>query len=80
MPTYQRHGNVVHFAMHKNHLGFYPGENAMRHFQRKLEKYKTSKGAVQFPLKGEIPLGLIDEMTCFSRDENQKAWETKQKR
>ena len=24
MPTFVMHGNLVHFAAHKNHIGFYP--------------------------------------------------------
>jgi predicted N-acetyltransferase YhbS/uncharacterized protein YdhG (YjbR/CyaY superfamily) len=51
MPTYRVKKNIIHFAAQKNHLGIYPGAEAMEHFALKLTKYKTSKGAVQFPYK-----------------------------
>ena len=34
MPTFELHGNLVHFAAHKNHIGFYPtpsGIDAFKH-------------------------------------------------
>jgi len=31
----------------------------------KLKGYKTSKGAVQFPLSEPLPIELIREIVCF---------------
>lgn len=55
MPTYWNGHNIVHFAASKNHIGFYPGQEAVDFFREALKKYKTSKGTVQ------IPYGHIDE-------------------
>ena len=29
MPTFHLKGNVIHFAAHKNHIGVYPGPDAI---------------------------------------------------
>lgn len=33
MPTFHYNGNLIHFALYKNHLGLYPGSDAIEHFQ-----------------------------------------------
>ena len=50
MPTFQYHGNLIHFAAHNKHIGLYPGPSAITYFQEDLHNYKTSKGAIQLPL------------------------------
>lgn len=72
MPTFYLHGNLVHFAMHKTHVGFYPGADGVAAFQKQLAAYKTSKGAVQFPLSQPIPFDLVTEIVQFRVAENQK--------
>lgn len=63
IPTFKLNGNLVHFAAFKNHIGFYPGSIAIEDFSKELKEYKTSKGAVQFPLDKKIPLPLITKIT-----------------
>ena len=67
MPTYWQGQNLIHFAAQKNHLGIYPGAEAMVHFAPRLARYKTSKGAIQFPYKdfGETQLALIKEIAAW---------------
>jgi uncharacterized protein YdhG (YjbR/CyaY superfamily) len=65
MPTFVLHGNLVHFAAHKNHIGFYPGPSGIAAFKDKLSEYKNSKGAVQFPMEMPLPGTLIDEIVRF---------------
>jgi uncharacterized protein YdhG (YjbR/CyaY superfamily) len=48
MPTFKLNGNLVHFAAHKNNVGFYPAPSAIAAFKKDLSPSKTSKGAVQF--------------------------------
>jgi uncharacterized protein YdhG (YjbR/CyaY superfamily) len=80
MPTFYYHGNLVHFAAHPRHIGFYPTPSAIVKFQKDLAGYKTSKGAVQFPLEEPLPLSLVDQMVRFRVLENeQKARKTKGK-
>lgn len=62
MPTYWDQHNIIHFAAFKNHLGIYPGEEAMVYFADRLKGYKTSKGAWQLPYDKPLPLDLIEEI------------------
>ena len=62
MPTYWKGHNIIHFAAHKKHLGLYAGTEAVVAFQERLNGYKTSKGAIQFPYAKPLPLDLIEEI------------------
>ncbi|MBX7259052.1 MAG: DUF1801 domain-containing protein [Candidatus Hydrogenedentes bacterium] len=70
MPTFRLNGNLVHFAACANHIGFYPTPSAICEFQESLSKYKTSKGAIQFPIDKKLPLALIGKMVRFRVKEN----------
>ncbi|MDL2253549.1 DUF1801 domain-containing protein [Ruminococcaceae bacterium OttesenSCG-928-I18] len=72
MPTYHQGENLVHFAMHKNHLGFYPSPEAIIAFKEKLQPYKTTKGGIQFPLSKPVPFTLIREITLYRVAEVEK--------
>jgi uncharacterized protein YdhG (YjbR/CyaY superfamily) len=72
MPTFFLHGNLVHFAAHTSHIGFYPTPSGIEAFQRELSVYKSSKGAVQFPLDEPLPLDLVSKIVKFRVEENQK--------
>ncbi len=80
MPTFKFHGNLVHFAVHKKHIGFYPGPSGIENFKHKLTEYKSSKGAVQFPVDKELPIELITEIVKYRVDENIKYVELKKKK
>jgi uncharacterized protein YdhG (YjbR/CyaY superfamily) len=63
MPTFKLNGkNLVHFAAYQNHIGFYPTPSGVSAFKKELSKYKTSKGAVQFPIDMEIPHALVEKI------------------
>ena len=70
MPTFCLNGNLVHFAAGKHHIGFYPGANGVTEFTSRLENYKHSKGAVQFPNNKPMPYDLIKEIVQFRIKEN----------
>lgn len=70
MPTFDLKGNLVHFAAHKNHIGFYPQPSGIQAFKDELSIYESSKGAVQFPLDKPLPLGLISKIVKFRAVEN----------
>lgn len=68
IPTFVWKGkNAVHFGGFQNHIGFYPGAEAMQVFSEKFTNYKTSKGTVQFPIQQELPWGLIEEIVEFRK-------------
>ncbi len=77
MPTFVLHGNLVHFAAHKNHIGFYPGASGIQAFKDRFTGYKSSKGAVQFPIEKPMPYELIREIVRFRVNENLKEAESK---
>jgi uncharacterized protein YdhG (YjbR/CyaY superfamily) len=79
MPTFALYGNLVHFAGHKNHIGFYPGASGIETFKDKLQGYQWSKGAVQFPYSKPIPYDLIAEIVRFRVDENTRYEQAKRK-
>jgi uncharacterized protein YdhG (YjbR/CyaY superfamily) len=70
MPTFFQHGNLVHFAAMKHHLGFYPTASGISHFTKELKPYASSKGAVRFPYDQPIPYDLIEKITRFRVTEN----------
>jgi uncharacterized protein YdhG (YjbR/CyaY superfamily) len=70
MPTYVLGKNLVHFAVNKNHIGFYPAPSGIIAFKDELSVYKTSKGAIQFPLSKPVPLKLITKIVKFRVKEN----------
>jgi uncharacterized protein YdhG (YjbR/CyaY superfamily) len=70
MPTFALKGNLVHFAVHKNHIGFYPTPSGVAAFQEELSGYKRAKGSVQFPLDQPLPLDLIHRIVQFRVAEN----------
>lgn len=70
MPTFVQGRNLVHFAGHLHHLGFYPGPRAIQVFEKELSSYSTSKGAIQFPYDRPVPLELIDRIVKFRVIEN----------
>lgn len=70
IPTFRLHGNLVHFAAYKNHIGFYPGAGGIAAFQEELAGYETSKGTVQFPLDQRLPLTLITKIVKFRVQQN----------
>jgi uncharacterized protein YdhG (YjbR/CyaY superfamily) len=70
MPTFSLKGNLVHFAAHTNHIGFYPTPSGIAAFQDELSGYKGAKGSVQFPLEQPLPLDLIQRIVQFRVAEN----------
>ncbi|MGI6067620.1 iron chaperone [Absicoccus porci] len=56
MPTYWNQHTIIHFAANKNHIGLYPGVEAV-------------KGSIQIPYSNELPCDLIKEIAiwCYER-------------
>jgi uncharacterized protein YdhG (YjbR/CyaY superfamily) len=72
VPTFKLNGNLVHFAGYEHHIGLYPGSKAMQVFKKEMKAYKSSKGAVQFPLDQALPLELIQKIVHYRRATNLK--------
>ncbi|MCL5807719.1 MAG: DUF1801 domain-containing protein [Deltaproteobacteria bacterium] len=65
IPTFWLNENLVHFAAFKSHIGFYPTPSGIEAFKDELSTFKTSKGAVQFPIDKPIPLSLIKKIVKY---------------
>jgi uncharacterized protein YdhG (YjbR/CyaY superfamily) len=70
MPTFKLHGNLVHFAAFKNHIGFYPAPSGIEAFKDDLAAYQSSKGAIRFPLDKPLPLDLVRRIVLYRVQEN----------
>jgi uncharacterized protein YdhG (YjbR/CyaY superfamily) len=80
IPTFTLAGkNLVHFAAYENHIGFYPAPSGIAAFAKELKPYKTSKGAVHFPIDEPLPLALIARIVKFRFTENKKHLAAKKK-
>ncbi|NII27625.1 DUF1801 domain-containing protein [Pseudoflavitalea sp. X16] len=69
MPAFKQHYVLVWYAAYKNHIGFYPS-SAIAHFKNELTAYKTSKGAIQFPVDQPLPVSLIKKIVKFKVKED----------
>jgi uncharacterized protein YdhG (YjbR/CyaY superfamily) len=72
MPAYKLHGVLVYFAAYKKHIGFYPTSLGIKAFEKELSGYKTSKGAVQFPIDRALPFDLISKIVVSRVTENKE--------
>jgi uncharacterized protein YdhG (YjbR/CyaY superfamily) len=80
MPTFVLHGNLVHFAAFKNHIGFYPTPSGIDAFRDELSEYKGAKGSIQFPLEKPMPYELISKIVKARVTENINKAEDKLKK
>jgi uncharacterized protein YdhG (YjbR/CyaY superfamily) len=80
MPTFYLHGNLVHFAAFKRHIGFYPAPQGIEAFKDELAAYKGAKGSVQFPLDRPLPLDLVRRIVEYRVTENLKIAASKKRK
>ena len=69
MPAFKTEKVIVWFAAYKNHYGFYPYPKTIVAFEDQLTGYKTSKGAIQFPIDEPLPEDLIRKMVLYIYNE-----------
>ena len=65
MPTFFQNRNLVHFAMHKSHIGFYVGPTAVEIFENELTDFHYNKGTIRLPINEPLPNKLIQEIVRF---------------
>lgn len=70
MPAFKQNKMLVYYAVCKEHIGFYPTPNPILIFKKDLEQYKTSKGAIQFPLARPLPFLLIKKIVKYRVNED----------
>lgn len=67
MPTYWKGRNLLHFAAFKQHIGLYPGSEAVDAFSEELKEYQTDKGTLRIPY-GKIDTDLISRIAKWCYD------------
>jgi len=72
IPAFEWNGMLVWYAAFQKHVGFYPKASAIVAFKAELKGYKTSKGAIQFPMGKPIPMALVKRIVRFRLAENEK--------
>jgi len=82
MPAFKLNSVLVWFAVYKNHIGLYPKSAAIRNFKEELADYKTSKGAIQFPIEKAIPKTLLKKIVKYriQEDRDEAALKIKKKK
>ena len=70
MPTWKKRGNVISFAVSKNHIGVYIGEEAVAHFYERLQGIERYKGNLRLKHSEEMPLSLISDIAkwCYAKE------------
>jgi len=79
MPAFKLSGMLVWYAAYKKHIGFYPRPSGIEAFKDELTAYKTSKGAIQFPIEEGIPTSLVKKIVRFRIKENEQTQKAKRK-
>ena len=70
MPAFKQNGILVWYAAYKQHIGFYPTPGPIKTFAKELRQYKTSKGAIQFPIDKPLPTSLVKKIVSFRVKQN----------
>ena len=79
MPAFKLNGILVYYAGNKAHIGLYPTASPIQVFKDELTGYKTSKGAIQFPVEKGIPASLIKKIVKYRIKENMEKQKLKGK-
>jgi len=62
MPTLTFHGDRVHFAAWKHHIGFYGRVSGSEEVRKEIARYQGPKGSIRFPLDEPIRYDLISQL------------------
>ncbi len=79
MPAFKLNGMLIWYAGYKKHIGLYPKSGPIIIFKDELKEYKTSKGAIQFPLDRTIPVALVKKIVKYRIKENMETVKLKKK-
>ncbi len=69
MPAFRMKKILVYYAAHKSHIGLYPTASPIIAFREELKRYKTSRGAIQFPADEPLPFKLISRIVAYRATE-----------
>ncbi|MBP7479919.1 MAG: DUF1801 domain-containing protein [Spirochaetaceae bacterium] len=72
MPTLIWHGNLIHYAAFKNHIGVYPLPSVIEALKDDIRNLKTGKGSIQFSNSVPLPVELIQKIVHLRKEEKIK--------
>lgn len=72
MPTLIWHGNLIHYAAFKNHIGIYPLPCVIEQIKDDIKNLKTGKGSIQLSHSEPLPLELIQKIVHLRKEEKIK--------
>lgn len=74
IPMFRHKGVLVWFAAFANHCSLFPTAAVIAQFQQELKAFRTSKGAIQFPVDKPLPAALVKKIVKarLARIENKK--------
>ena len=72
MPTIVYHGNLIHYAAFKNHIGIYPLPEVIETLMEELKIFRQGKGSIQFQNNKEFPIEIIRKIIKTRIEEQEK--------
>lgn len=63
---------LVYFGGFAHHVGLYATPNGHEAFKEEFAKYKQGKGSVQLPNDQPLPLGLIERVIAYRKQQLMK--------
>jgi uncharacterized protein YdhG (YjbR/CyaY superfamily) len=72
MPMFFYKGMLVGFAAFSNHCSLFPGAAPIAALKHELKSFRTSKGAIQFPMDKPLPATLVKKLVKARIAENEK--------
>lgn len=72
MPTFMLNGNLVYFAVFKNHIGFYPRPAWIEDeaLLAELAPYEAAKSSIRLPFDKPVPYELIGKLVKIRVEQN----------
>lgn len=80
MPTVLYHGNLVHYAAFKNHIGIYPLPEVIKTLKEDLKIFKQGKGSIQFQNDKELPEEIIKKIVKKRLEDKERELNSKVKK
>ena len=80
MPTIVYHGNLLHYAAFKNHIGIYPLPEVIETLKEELKIFKQGKGSIQFQNNEEFPIEIIRKIIKTRIEEQEQEKELLEKK
>lgn len=66
MPTLKYKGKpIIHFAAFKNHMSIFPTGDPMQELKQETDKFRTSKGTLQFTEDNHMPESVIRDIINY---------------